>query len=171
MVSIAKRHIKPGANFFEMVSDGNVSLMRAVEKFDYTKGNKFSTYATWAIMKNFARSIPQEHRQLDRFRTGKEEVFQFSKEDRANPYMDELTNNRQRKVIGDILLQLDDRERDILRYRYGLEEGSEPQTLEQVGNRFGVTKERIRQLEGRALKKLKKHAEGARLEVPGLHDR
>ena len=171
VVSIAKRHIKPGANFFEMVSDGNVSLMRAVEKFDYTKGNKFSTYATWAIMKNFARSIPQEHRQLDRFRTGKEEVFQFSKEDRANPYMDELTNTRQRKVIGDILMELDDRERDILRYRYGLEEGSEPQTLEQVGNRFGVTKERIRQLEGRALRKLKKHAEGARLEVPGLHDR
>ena len=171
VVSIAKRHIKPGANFFEMVSDGNVSLMRAVEKFDYTKGNKFSTYATWAIMKNFARSIPQEHRQLDRFRTGKEEVFQFSKEDRANPYMDELTNTRQRKVIGDILMELDNRERDILRFRYGLEEGSEPQTLEQVGNRFGVTKERIRQLEGRALKKLKKHAEGARLEVPGLHDR
>ncbi|MFH5806749.1 sigma-70 family RNA polymerase sigma factor [Alienimonas sp. DA493] len=171
VVSIAKRHIKPGANFFEMVSDGNVSLMRAVEKFDYTKGNKFSTYATWAIMKNFARSIPQEHRQLDRFRTGKEEVFQFSQEERANPYMDELTNTRQRKVIGDILMELDDRERDILRYRYGLEQGSEPQTLEQVGNRFGVTKERIRQLEGRALKKLKKHAEGARLEVPGLHDR
>ena len=171
VVSIAKRHIKPGANFFEMVSDGNVSLMRAVEKFDYTKGNKFSTYATWAIMKNFARSIPQEHRQLDRFRTGKEEVFQFSKEERANPFMDELTNNRQRRVIGDILMELDDRERDILRFRYGLEEGSEPQTLEQVGNRFGVTKERIRQLEGRALRKLKKHAEGARLEVPGLHDR
>ncbi|NNJ25177.1 sigma-70 family RNA polymerase sigma factor [Alienimonas chondri] len=171
VVSIGKRHIKPGANFFSLVSDGNVSLMRAIEKFDYTKGNKFSTYATWAIMKNFARSIPQEHRQLDRFRTGKEEVFQFSKEDRANPYMDELTNNRQRKVIGDILMELDDRERDILRYRYGLEQGSEPQTLEQVGNRFGVTKERIRQLEGRALRKLKKHAEGARLEVPGLHDR
>ena len=171
VVSIGKRHIKPGTNFFELVSDGNVSLMRAVEKFDYTKGNKFSTYATWAIMKNFARSIPQEHRQLDRFRTGKEEVFQFSKEDRANPYVDELTNTRQRKTIGDILTHLDDRERDILRFRYGLERGSEPQTLEQVGNRFGVTKERIRQLEGRALRKLKKHAETHRLEVPGLHDR
>ena len=171
VVSIGKRHIKPGGNFFELVSDGNVSLMRAVEKFDYTKGNKFSTYATWAIMKNFARSIPQEHRQLDRFRTGKEEVFQFSKEDRANPYVDELTNSRQRKTIGDILMELDDRERDILRYRYGLEQGSEPQTLEQVGNKFGVTKERIRQLEGRALRKLKKHAEEVALEVPGLHDR
>ena len=170
VVSIAKRHIKPGANFFEMVSDGNISLMRAVEKFDYTKGNKFSTYSTWAIMKNFARSIPQEHRQLDRFRTGKEEVFQFSRDERANPFRQELTNNRQRVMIGDILTTLDSRERDILKFRYGLSEGSEPETLEQVGNRFGVTKERIRQLEGRALKKLRKYADEERLEVPGLMD-
>ena len=65
VVSIAKRHIKPTSNFFEMVSDGNMSLIRAIEKFDYTKGNKFSTYATWAIMKNFARSIPAEHNLLE----------------------------------------------------------------------------------------------------------
>ena len=58
-----------------MVSDGNMSLIRAIEKFDYTKGNKFSTYATWAIMKNYARSIPAEHTILDRFRTGNEEIF------------------------------------------------------------------------------------------------
>ena len=68
--------MRPGTNFFEMVSDGNMSLIRAIEKFDYTKGNKFSTYATWAIMKNFARSIPAEHTLLDRFRTGNDEVFQ-----------------------------------------------------------------------------------------------
>ena len=61
VVSIAKRHMKPRMSFFEMVSDGNMSLIRAIEKFDYTKGNKFSTYATWAIMKNYARSIPAEH--------------------------------------------------------------------------------------------------------------
>ncbi|MCA9083781.1 MAG: RNA polymerase subunit sigma-70 [Planctomycetaceae bacterium] len=55
VVSIAKRHLKPGVNFFELVSDGNMSLIRAIEKFDYSRGNKFSTYASWAIMKNFAR--------------------------------------------------------------------------------------------------------------------
>ncbi|MCA9065538.1 MAG: sigma-70 family RNA polymerase sigma factor, partial [Planctomycetaceae bacterium] len=75
VVSIARRHLRPGVNFFDLVSDGNMSLMRAVEKFDYSRGNKFSTYATWAIMKNFARSIPAEHTQLDRFRTGSDEVF------------------------------------------------------------------------------------------------
>ena len=60
VVSIAKRHVSPDQNFFELVSDGNVSLLRAVEKFDFARGNKFSTYATWAIMKNFARTIPGE---------------------------------------------------------------------------------------------------------------
>src|SRR5690606_34557569 len=106
VVSIAKKHIKPTNNFFEMVSDGNMSLIRAIEKFDYTKGNKFSTYATWAIMKNFARSIPAEHKRLDRFRTGKEEVFQHSTENRGNQFAEELTNRQQNRILMDILHQL-----------------------------------------------------------------
>ena len=69
VVSIAKRHVSATQDFFSLVSDGNMSLIRAVEKFDYARGNKFSTYASWAIMKNFARTIPGEHKQLDRFRT------------------------------------------------------------------------------------------------------
>ena len=58
VVSIAKRYVGPAGDFFELVSDGNMSLIRAVEKFDFSRGNKFSTYASWAIMKNFARTIP-----------------------------------------------------------------------------------------------------------------
>jgi hypothetical protein len=73
VVSIAKRHVTPDQNFFELVSDGNVSLLRAIEKFDFARGNKFSTYASWAIMKNFARTIPGEYRQRDRFRTSYDE--------------------------------------------------------------------------------------------------
>ena len=168
VVSIAKRHIKPSTNFFEMVSDGNMSLIRAIEKFDYTKGNKFSTYASWAIMKNFARSIPQEHKVLDRYRTGHEAVFDASPDYRANQFRDELTNQKQRHVIMNILDQLEDRERAILMHRYGLEQGAEPKTLQQVGERFGVTKERIRQLESRALKKALKIAEETHLEIPGI---
>lgn len=168
VVSIAKRHIKPSNNFFEMVSDGNMSLIRAIEKFDYTKGNKFSTYATWAIMKNFARSIPTEHKRLDRFRTGKEEVFQHSMENRTSQFAEELTNRQQNRILLDILEQLDNRERDIVKFRYGLGNVDEPLTLEQVGARFGVTKERIRQLESRALKKLRKIAEDEKLDIPGI---
>jgi RNA polymerase sigma factor (sigma-70 family) len=167
VVSIAKRHIKPTSNFFEMVSDGNMSLIRAIEKFDYTKGNKFSTYATWAIMKNFARSIPAEHSLLERFRTGKDEVFQHSTEHRGDQFREELVNQRQRQMILEILDQLDEREKDIIMFRYGLTQGTEPQTLEQVGSKLGVTKERIRQLEARALRKLRKIAQDDKLEIPG----
>jgi RNA polymerase sigma factor (sigma-70 family) len=168
VVSIAKRHMTPSTNFFEMVSDGNMSLIRAIEKFDYTKGNKFSTYATWAIMKNYARSIPAEYTLLDRFRTGSEEVFQSSQESRGSQFEEELTNTRQRQVINSILEQLDDRERQIILHRYGLQQGSEPLTLEQVGSKMGVTKERIRQLESRALQKLRKIAHEEKLDIPGL---
>lgn len=167
VVSIAKRHIKPTSNFFEMVSDGNMSLIRAIEKFDYAKGNKFSTYASWAIMKNYARSIPAEHKWTDRFRTGKDEMFDASTDNRSNPFLEELTNRKQQDAIGQILKHLDDREKDIVRMRYGLDQ-QEPLTLEQVGTQFGVTKERIRQLEARALKKLRKIAQDEQLDIPGI---
>lgn len=168
VVSIAKRHIKPTGNFFEMVSDGNMSLIRAIEKFDYSKGNKFSTYASWAIMKNFARSIPAEHTRLDRFRTGKDEIFMQSTDNRDNPFQQELNNKKQHQALMGILDQLDDREKHIILYRYGLIKGSEPQTLEQVGTKLGVTKERIRQLEARALKKARKIAQEEGLDIPGV---
>ena len=105
-----------------MVSDGNMSLIRAIEKFDYTKGNKFSTYASWAIMKNFARSIPAEHTRLDRFRTGKDEIFMQSTDDRGNPFQEELDNKKQHQALMGILDQLDDREKNIILYRYGLDQ-------------------------------------------------
>lgn len=168
VVSIAKRHMNASTSFFEMVSDGNMSLIRAIEKFDYTKGNKFSTYATWAIMKNYARSIPAHYTQLDRFRTGNEEVFEFSREKRGSQYLDERVNQGQHEVLMGILDQLDERERAIIVNRYGLDVGSDPLTLEQVGNRFGVTKERIRQIETRALQKMRKILADEPVDIPGV---
>jgi len=168
VVSIAKKHMKPNANFFEMVSDGNISLIRAIEKFDFTRGFKFSTYASWAIMKNFARSIPAEYTQLDRFRTGNEEVFDQASDPRSERLNEEFVNKRQHEALMEILSQLDGRERDIIVSRYGLKDGTPPQTLEQVGQKMGVTKERIRQLESRALQKLRKIAEEEHLDVPGI---
>ena len=168
VVSIAKRHLKPGVNFFELVSDGNMSLIRAIEKFDYARGNKFSTYASWAIMKNFARSVPAEHTRLDRFRTGYEEIFQQADDVRANPFAAELTNSAQRSALKEILEELDGRERKVISCRFGLLRGAEPETLEQVGNRLGVTKERVRQIEVRTLDKMRKIAERKQVEIPGF---
>ncbi|MBI3865859.1 MAG: sigma-70 family RNA polymerase sigma factor [Planctomycetia bacterium] len=168
VVSIAKKHVKPSGSFFEMVSDGNISLIRAIEKFDFSRGFKFSTYATWAIMKNYARSIPAEHTQLDRYRTGSEEFFQSSPDQRSDQFEQEMVNHHQHEAIIRILNRLDERERNIIMFRFGLNQDTEPQTLEQLGGRFGVTKERIRQLETRALNKLRKIALDEKLDIPGI---
>ncbi len=168
VVSIAKRHLRPNTNFFEMVSDGNMSLIRAIEKFDFSRGNKFSTYASWAIMKNFARTIPAEHTLHDRFKTGAEEVFQFSSDQRANQFQVERENRTQHDILMRILDHLEPREREILMLRFGLRPGAEPQTLEAIGHRFGVTKERARQLEARGLKKLRQIAADEKLDIPGI---
>jgi len=156
VVSIAKRHVRPNRGFFELVSDGNMSLIRAAEKFDFSRGNKFSTYASWAIMKNFARSIPGESHRTDRFRTGQEAVFDGVADERRNEFEQESHLRRMRETIGKSLDELDDRERQIIIARFGLDETNDPQTLEQLGVAFGVTKERVRQLEARALEKLRK---------------
>lgn len=168
VVSIAKKYIKSGTAFFELVSDGNISLMRAVEKFDYARGNKFSTYASWAILKNFTRSVPAEHQRLDRFRTGQDEIFAQSSEHRSSAITDEQVNRGQRAIIREMLNELDGREQKVIAFRYGLDEGAEPQTLEQVGWRLGVTKERVRQIEVRTLEKLRRIAERRAVEIPGF---
>jgi RNA polymerase primary sigma factor/RNA polymerase sigma factor len=155
VVSIAKRHVTADQNFFELVSDGNMSLLRAVEKFDFARGNKFSTYASWAIMKNFARTIPGEFKHRDRFRTSQEELFASAQEHRGNPLVEETVQQQRETQIEKILRRLDEREKKIIASRFGLDHAQEPQTLKEVGASLGVTKERIRQIEARALGKLR----------------
>jgi len=157
VVSIAKRHVGPSNNFFELVSDGNMSLIRAVEKFDFSRGNKFSTYASWAIMKNFARTIPEENYRRDRFVTGHEEMFESAADTRIDEHEYESAQRRNKEAVAGILGRLDDRERRIIMQRYGLD-GSREMTLEQIGRVEGITKERVRQIESRAQQKLRKIA-------------
>ncbi|MEM6331139.1 MAG: sigma-70 family RNA polymerase sigma factor [Planctomycetota bacterium] len=155
VVSIAKRHVTPDQNFFELVSDGNVSLLRAIEKFDFGRGFKFSTYASWAIMKNFARTIPGEFKHRDRFRTSHDELFAATEETRDNPALHEAAQRERETRITRMLSSLDEREQQIVTARFGLDHSKEPQTLKEVGADMGVTKERIRQIEVRSLNKLR----------------
>lgn len=165
VVSIAKRHVASTDDFFALVSDGNMSLIRAVEKFDYSRGNKFSTYASWAIMKNFARTIPSEFKHRDRFRTTAEELFVARQDDRLDPYVEETVQRSRQRELSKILNRLDEREQKIITARFGLGRGNEPLTLKEVGEAMGVTKERIRQLEARALTKLREAADEAKIDV------
>jgi RNA polymerase primary sigma factor len=154
VVSIAKKHVGWSANFFDVISDGNVSLMRAIEKFDYARGNKFSTYGTWAIVKNYARSIPEAHYQYNRYVTGQEELLAEAADRHEAPAY-ESDAKHLRKVIAEGLNELDEREREIVTGHFGLNGAGATQTLEQLGKRFGVTKERIRQIERKALNRLR----------------
>jgi len=168
VVSIAKRHVSGAASLFELISDGNMSLIRAVDRFDYARGNKFSTYASWAIMKNFVRSIQDDHRHRDRFRTGLAEMFSDTGDARPDHVEQELIQSKRETEVERILQRLDERERKIIIQRFGLARGQEPLTLKQVGANLGVTKERIRQLEMRALGKLRQAAEEEKIELPSL---
>jgi len=166
VVSIAKRHVTASEDFFSLVSDGNVSLIRAVEKFDYSRGNKFSTYASWAIMKNFARTIPDEFKQRDRFRTSLEEMFTGREDEGSDQYKQETAQLLREQQVNRILSRLDEREQKIIISRFGLDHSQEPQTLKEVGADLGVTKERVRQIEARALNKLRLAVQEEPLELP-----
>jgi RNA polymerase sigma factor (sigma-70 family) len=158
VVSIAKRHAAQTDNFFELLSDGNMSLMRAVDKFDFSRGNKFSTYASWAIMKNFARSIPEERHHRERYLTGHEEVFDARPDARTDEAELVGAAEQAAKRVNRLLDYLEPREREIIRLRAGLD-APEGMTLEQIGQRLGITKERVRQLNVRIMKKLRDLAE------------
>jgi RNA polymerase primary sigma factor len=154
VVSIAKKYVTPTNTLVELVSEGNMSLMQAVEKFDFARGFKFSTYASSAIIKNFAHAIPKEQKWRNRFVTGREEVFAAAADYRSGEHQDEIDEVGNRQAVERVLRCLDRRERQILVRRFGLG-GVAAVTLEQLGRDLGISKERVRQIESRAREKIR----------------
>ena len=165
VVSVAKKYMPGPDKFFEAVSEGNISLMKAVEKFDYTRGFKFSTYATWALQKNYYRAYETQSRYTDHFRSGHDESLGWATDPRSNGFEQERLQAQREQQVGQILGCLSDREREIIAKRYGLSGSFEGQTLKEVGADLGVSKERIRQLEGRALAKLREAVVANKIEA------
>jgi RNA polymerase primary sigma factor len=161
----AKKHLGIGENIDDLVSDGNLSLMRAVEKFDYSRGFKFSTYATWAIIKNFARSIPDAKTHKQRYMTGHEELFEAKADVRTDEQEVLAAADAAKTRVSRLLDHLDARTREVIRMRIGLD-GSEEMTLEQIGQHFGITKERVRQINVRGMKQLREWAAKENVEAP-----
>ena len=166
VVSIAKRCLAGRDAFFELVSDGNISLFRAVEKFDFARGYAFGTYAAWAIVNGFARSTLTDYRRRERFRTNHGETVVSAVDRRHGQDAREAEQCQRPAQVAVILESLDRREREIIVRRFGLRRGSQPLTLAEISSELGVTKERIRQLESRALDKLRRRAVAANIECP-----
>jgi len=152
VVHLAARHIQIGRPLDGLVSDGTVSLMQAIEKFDCTRGVRFSTYSSWAIRKNFAKSIPREYHIRRAAATGTQELL----DEHADPHTvsagERELGHVLHSTVASLLLELSPREREVVIARFGI--GAEAETLEQIGKRFSVSRERIRQIEARALRKL-----------------
>ncbi len=163
VVSIAKRYCSHHEDVFDLASDGNISLLRAAEKFDYALGNRFSTYATWAITRNFARAYQKRISQASRFRNG-QEAMQDLVDERCHPGVEEAVQQVHEANVSAIMGCLSARERDVVAKRFGLARHTSPQTLKEIGEQMGVSKERVRQIEKVAMSKLREAAAHARIE-------
>jgi RNA polymerase primary sigma factor len=163
VVSVVKKRCRRDYDLAELVSDGCVAMMRAVESFDFSRGYKFSTYASWVIMNSALRASARGRRR-DRFRTGTDGLLETAPDHRNNDCPCDVEQEFCRDAIRRMLVRLNDRERKIIVSRFGLE-GTRQKSLRQLGKEFGITKERVRQLESRARNKLRAIAEAERLEV------
>ena len=161
VISIVKKFVSPSFSFDELLSDGIVILMNAVEKFDYERGFRFSTYAYRSISRNAYKEVMDRKKDMGRFAAIPEESIEGALEESSTASMDDKTWERLRTMLAKFLGGLDKRERLIVKARYALGAHRKVQTFQSIADQLGVSKERIRQLEQRAVGKLQKMASEA----------
>jgi RNA polymerase sigma factor (sigma-70 family) len=156
VVSIARRFANDICSFDDLVSDGNVALLNAVEKFDFSRGFRFSTYATHAIQRDFFRIIRKRRTEQSRCSLGISEMLANTPDD-ADPVAEQTEKIRQAGLVRELITQqLNPREQLVVALRFGLQPGTGPATLQVVADTLQVSKERVRQIELRAIEKLQR---------------
>ncbi len=162
VVSIAKKFVSTELAFEDLVSEGNLALMRSVEKFNFALGNRFSTYATYAIQRHFYRLSQRSRKQWNRFVSDDTALHALSADERDPDLCTSAQVDVLKQTFGRFLEELEPREKQIVVARFGFD-GEAPRTFRELGSQMGVCKERIRQIQGRAMEKLRQMAEEARL--------
>ncbi len=163
VVSIAKKFVDATWAFEELVSEGNLALMRAVEKFNFALGNRFSTYATYAIQRHFYRLSHRGRQLRKRFVADDEALKDRAAAEQVHDYCSSDQIAMLKDLFAGFLAELEPRERRIVVARFGFD-GKPPRTFRELGSQMGVCKERIRQIQGRAMDKLRELAAEAKLE-------
>ncbi len=164
VVAVVKKFVSPRHSFDDLLSDGIASMMQAVEKFDYGRGFRFSTYAYRAIARNAYRKIHDQQKETARFALGGSDSLTEIEQHSDSSTLDEKTWTRMRTLLGGMLDQLDRRERFIIRGRYALGSHRKVRTFQCLADKLGVSKERVRQLEQRAVSKLRAMAADSTLD-------
>jgi RNA polymerase primary sigma factor len=167
VISIVKKFVTPKHSFDDLLSDGIESLMHAVDKFDYDKGFRFSTYAYRAIARNAYRSITDRHKEESRFDSSASDDLPNVADETRTSALDEKEWMTMRTTMLQLLDHLDRRERFILRGRFALGAHRKVRTFQCLADKLGVSKERVRQLEQRAIAKLKAMVEKMQAEGDG----
>jgi RNA polymerase primary sigma factor len=152
--ALVKKLARPGQDYFDLVSDANLALIRATERFDFSRGHRFSTYVGWAVMNAFSRVSNKERFRRERLLNGQGGSLNHLADRRPDPCHREHDLEQKAKLIQQMLARLGERERKILASRFGLN-GETSMTLLELAKELGISKERVRQIESRAKEKLR----------------
>ena len=164
VMAVVKKFVTPQHSFDDMLSDGIYSLMQAAEKFDFDRGFRFSTYAYRAIVRNSYRTINDRQREALKFATTAEEPAFDALDERGSSSVYDAAWDRLRNLMAQFIDRLDRRERFIIRSRYALGSHRRVRTFQCLAEKLGVSKERVRQLEQRAVAKLQAYASEQKLD-------